>query len=97
FYSLPPKLINFFARYPPAPFREYSSQPELTTAPNANPFLNNRHPVTNNVHDAIYSSRRQSDLYKLAYKYGIHELLPPCKHNKKFYEAKYEESPRLKG
>ncbi|OUT20834.1 hypothetical protein CAS74_003830 [Pichia kudriavzevii] len=71
FFKLPLKLQNFFTKFPPAPIKKYSDRPTLTNAPDANPFLPNRHPITGRTHEPLYSSRRQSDLYKLAYKFEI--------------------------
>ncbi len=96
FDSLPLKLVNFFKKYPPASLRQYADKPVSTTDLNANPFMPNRHPVTQKTHDSIYSLRRQSDLYKLAYRYGIQDLLPPILH-KKFFEEKYETKVPMKG
>ncbi|KAG0679473.1 54S ribosomal protein L25, mitochondrial [Pichia californica] len=97
FAKLPQKLQNFFTRYPPAPIKNYSDKPTQTNAADANPFLPNRHPITGKTHEPIYSSRRQSDLYKLAYKFGIADLMPPLANNKKFYLEKQQASPILKG
>ncbi|KAH3665980.1 hypothetical protein OGAPHI_004169 [Ogataea philodendri] len=97
FQKLPLKLRNFFTRYPPAPFREYASEQTVANAPNANPFIANRHPVTGKVQNPIYSLRRQSDLYKLAFKFGVADLMPSLQHNKKFYAEKFDTKPLLKG
>lgn len=97
FAKLPVKLQNFFTKFPPAPLKQYASEPTLTTAPNANPFLPNRHPVTGRTHEPLYSLRRQSDLYKLAYKFGIADLMPPLANGKKFFAEKQASSPILKG
>jgi large subunit ribosomal protein L25 len=45
-----------------------------------NPFLPHRHPITQLVHDPIYSLRRQADLFKLAREHGVEELLPHSPH-----------------
>ncbi|TID30689.1 hypothetical protein CANINC_000605 [Pichia inconspicua] len=97
FTKLPVKLQNFFTKFPPAPLKEYAAEPTLTTAPNANPFLPNRHPVTGRTHEPLYSMRRQSDLFKLAYKFGIVDLMPPLANGKKFFAEKQAASPILKG
>lgn len=88
FAQLPKPLQAFFEKYPPAPYAEYSAVSTSTHAKDANPFLPNKHPVTNSWHDPVYSLRRQSDLYKMAYRFGVTHLLPPMK--KKFYEEKHE-------
>lgn len=93
FELLPPKLKNFFARYPPT--IKYAEKPVLTTAPDANPFLPNKHPVTNKYHEPVYSRRRMSDIYKLSYQYGLHTLLPPI--NKLFFEEKYYNKKLMRG
>ncbi|GMG30094.1 unnamed protein product [Ambrosiozyma monospora] len=97
FKKLPTKLQNFFTRYPPAPFKQYATKPTLTTAEDANPFLPNIHPVTNKLQEPIYSLRRQSDLFKLAYKFGIADLMPSLRNNKKFFQEKYDSKPVLRG
>ncbi|CDK26141.1 unnamed protein product [Kuraishia capsulata CBS 1993] len=97
FKKLPQTLQNFFTRYPPAPFKKYATEPTLTSAEDANPFLYNRHPVTQKVQDPIYSMRRQSDLFKLAYKFGVADLLPALNNDKKFFQEKYDTKPTLRG
>ncbi|SCU80458.1 LADA_0B07580g1_1 [Lachancea dasiensis] len=93
FDLLPNQLRKFFIRYPPG--LKYSNKPSSTNAPDANPFLPNKHPVTGKYHNPKYSLRRMSELYKSAYEYGLHELLPPS--NKLFYEQKYEQKKFMKG
>lgn len=97
FQQLPPNLSNFFKKYPPPPFREYSDRPTSTHADDSNPFLPNKHPVTNRWHEPKYSLRRQSDLYKAAYRLGITHLLPKLGNNKKFYEEKYANKTPMAG
>lgn len=97
FLQLPKPLSDFFIRYPPAPFRQYAVKSTSTDAADANPFIANRHPATDRLHDPIYSLRRQSDLYKAAYRYGITHLLPQLANNKKFYEDKYENKTPIRG
>lgn len=97
FLQLPKPLAEFFARYPPTPFRQYADKSTFTDAADANPFVANRHPITKRLHDPIYSFRRQSDLYKTAYRYGITHLLPPLTNGKKFYEDKYENKTPVRG
>ncbi|KAI4134044.1 MAG: hypothetical protein LQ347_001848 [Umbilicaria vellea] len=104
--TLPPKLLRFFARYPPPAIsqsiiqKSSSGYSSTTTAlntsssdPNAsrdetvlslppgmpevlNPFQCQKHPITGNRHDPIYSLRRQADLVKIARANGLEELLP---------------------
>lgn len=97
FAKLPVKLQNFFTKFPPSPIKTYSEKPTLTNAPDANPFLANRHPITGRTHEPLYSLRRQSDLYKLAHKFGISDLMPKLANGKKFYLEKQQSSPILKG
>lgn len=97
FHTLPTPLANFFKKYPPAPFREYANVPVQLNDPKANPFLANINPVTGKRHDPLYSLRRQSDLYKAAYRYGITNLLPPLANGKIFYEERYENKPTIRG
>ncbi|ODQ81217.1 hypothetical protein BABINDRAFT_165913 [Babjeviella inositovora NRRL Y-12698] len=97
FEKLPSKLANFFQKYPPAPFRTYAAEQTSTDAENANPFFPNRHPVTNTVHDPKYSLRRAADLWKLAHKFGISDMLPPLQGDRKFYDEKYETKTLLRG
>ncbi|ANB11801.1 mitochondrial 54S ribosomal protein YmL25 [Sugiyamaella lignohabitans] len=90
FYAqLPSPLRKFFEKYPPSPFRKYSDKPTSTHAEDANPFLPNKHPITNSWHDPKYSLRRQADLYKMAYRFGVTHLLPKLGNGKTFYEEKY--------
>lgn len=93
FDLLPRTLKTFFKKYPPNV--AYSGKPTSTTSPVANPFLPNKHPVTNNYHNPKYSLRRMSDLYKLAHQYGVHKLLPAT--NKLFFEEKYKQKKLMKG
>ncbi|MCJ1301866.1 hypothetical protein MMC08_004667 [Hypocenomyce scalaris] len=104
--TLPPKLLRFFARYPPPVISHStllpnsSGHPSTTPAlnisssgPNAsheesasnsapaasespNPFQCQKHPITGNRHDPVYSLRRQADLVKMARANGLEELLP---------------------
>jgi large subunit ribosomal protein L25 len=97
FDRLPPTLQRFFERYPPIPFKQYATAPTLTTVEDANPFLPNKHPITQKYHDPKYSLRRQSDLWKLAYRFGVQDCLPQLQGDKKFYEERYDANPYLKG
>lgn len=97
FATLPLPLANFFRKYPPAPFKTYSAESTNIDDPTANPFLSNKNPITGKLQDPVYSLRRQSDLYKTAYRYGIAHLLPPLKNNKVFYETKYETKTPVRG
>jgi large subunit ribosomal protein L25 len=124
---LPPKLLNFFIRYPPRnpAYRTlYSKEdkslliarnlhdflpipptlytPTVTTTPTShgtpkptiylpfqNPFKPTRDPRSGKVHGPRYSLRRQADIIKLAIRFGVAELLPPCaKMNKLLYGKK---------
>lgn len=60
-----------------------------------NPFLPNKNPESNRWHGSKYSLRRSADLFKLAYKFGVHDLLPPLP--KKFYEDKYNNKNWMRG
>lgn len=97
FEKLPKKLQTFFTKFPPPPIKTYATKQTFTNAPDANPFLPNIHPVTKKVHNPIYSLRRQSELYKLAYKFGIADLMPVMQNTKKLYQEKYDSKPTLKG
>ncbi|CAN6626730.1 large ribosomal subunit protein mL59 [Trichomonascus vanleenenianus] len=97
FASLPVNLQNFFRRYPPPPYKTYADKPTLTNAEDANPFLSNRHPVTKRWSAPKYSLRRQSDLYKAAYRYGITHLLPKLGNDKRLYEDKHENKTPVRG
>lgn len=95
FAKLPPKLVAFFQRFPPQPFVQYSAKKGYKDAANANPFLANKSRVTQKTHKPLYSLRRQSDLYKLAHKFGVHSLLPPM--NKTFFEERHDQAKPLVG
>ncbi|KAL6947695.1 hypothetical protein ACO0RG_000274 [Hanseniaspora osmophila] len=95
FEYLPQQLKNFFHKYPPTV--KYSSKPTSTLAPEANPFLPNKHPVTGRWHEPKYSLRRMSVLYKLSYRFGIQDLLPPTNSRKLFFEEKYNNKKFMKG
>lgn len=97
FRKLPQKLQTFFTRYPPAPIKTYAAKPTFTDASDANPFLPNIHPITKTVHSPIYSLRKQSELYKMAYKFGIADLMPVMQNQKRLYKEKYDSKPLLKG
>lgn len=95
FNQLPQILRNFFSKHTPASHTQYSTKPTLTTDPAANPFLPNKHPVTQAYHAPVYSLRRQAVLYKTAQQYGIADLLPSV--NRSFYEDKYQTKKFMKG
>jgi len=95
FSKLPEKLHNFFIKFPPRPFAQYSSKPSTIDDATMNPFLPNKNPDTGKWHGAKYSLRRSSDLYKMARKFGIQDLLPPLP--KKFYEEKYNDKNWMRG
>ncbi|KAG7663876.1 MRPL25 [[Candida] subhashii] len=94
FAKLPQKLHKFFMKYPPRPFAQYADKPSTVDDPLKNPFMPNK-TKTGVWHTAKYSRRRSADLYKLAYKFGIHTLLPPTP--RKFYEDKYENKNWMRG
>lgn len=95
FSKLPQKLHNFFIKYPPRPFKSYSDKPTTIDAPDFNPFMAAKNPETGRWRGSQYSLRRASDLYKMARKFGIQDLLPPIP--KKFYEEKYNDKVFMKG
>ncbi|KAF8464624.1 hypothetical protein BDZ91DRAFT_849624 [Kalaharituber pfeilii] len=72
--TLPPRLLRFFARFPPGTCNDVRS----------NPFKPTVHPATGKWHNPIYSLRRQADLCKLARKHGVEELLPPTRKSSMF-------------
>ena len=92
--ALPRQLKAFFERFPPSV--QYASQAVSTHAPEANPFIANKHPVTQRFHDPVYSLRRSSALYKLAHRHGVASLLPPLP-GKLFFEEKYASKTFMKG
>ncbi|CAG84915.1 DEHA2A13970p [Debaryomyces hansenii CBS767] len=96
FSKLPQKLHNFFIKFPPRPFAEYSSKPSTIQDPKMNPFLANKNIETGRWQGAKYSLRRSADLFKMAHKFGIHDLLPPLP-QKKFYEEKYNDKNWMRG
>ncbi|CAI5756307.1 unnamed protein product [Candida verbasci] len=87
FNKLPQKLHNFFIKYPPRPFQQYKSSPSVTNDPTLNPFFPNKNLETGNWQQPKYSRRRSADLFKLAKKFGLQDLLPPTP--RKFHEEKY--------
>lgn len=95
FAKLPQKLHNFFIKYPPRPFVQYSEKPTDINDPAMNPFLPNKNPETGKWQESKYSLRRSADLFKLAYKFGIQDLLPP--HPRQFYEDKYYNKNWMRG
>lgn len=97
FSMLPLRLSNFFKKYPPSPFASYAEKPTITNAADANPFLPNKHPITNKWHKPKYSLRRQADLFKEAYRFGIEHLLPRLGNNKTLYEQRYETKSPVRG
>ncbi|CAH2356053.1 54S ribosomal protein L25, mitochondrial [[Candida] railenensis] len=96
FAKLPQKLHNFFIKYPPRPFAQYASKPTTLDQADVNPFLPTKNPDTGRWRGAEYSLRRSADLYKLAKKFGIHELLPPIP-QKRFHEDKYYNKNWMRG
>ena len=95
FAKLPQKLHNFFIKYPPRPFAQYKDGPSTTTDPLRNPFFPNKNQESGNWQSAKFSRRRSADLFKLAKKFGIHDLLPPTP--RKFHEDKYTNKLWLHG
>lgn len=96
FDQLPTKLKNFFIKYPPSV--KYATKPTSIFSPQANPFIANRNPITGVFHSPRYSLRRLSDVYKLAKRYGIEDMLPSQGRTKKlFFEDKYENKKFMKG
>lgn len=96
FDKLPKMLHNFFTRYPPRPYGQYSEKPSVITDQHLNPFLPNKNPETGRWHGAKISLRRLADLFKTARKYGLESLLPPIPH-KKFFEDKYYNKNWIRG
>jgi hypothetical protein len=84
--SLPPRLLKFFARYPPPAIIPAASTTSdnpnsATPTPNASeaapsPFKPHKFAITGKWHDPKFSLRRQAELVKLARQYGVEELLP---------------------
>lgn len=95
FAKLPAKLHRFFLKYPPRPFKTYSEKPSTIDDPSMNPFLPNKNPVTGRWQEPKYSLRRSSDLFKLSYKFGISDLIPPLP--KEFYQDKYDNKNFMRG
>jgi large subunit ribosomal protein L25 len=63
-----------------------------------NPFLPQRHPITQKLHDPQFSLRRQAELVKLARDHGIEELLPfTVKKTAERGRAREENGLRVKG
>ncbi|EMG49174.1 MRPL25 54S ribosomal protein L25 [Candida maltosa Xu316] len=87
FAKLPQRLHSFFIKYPPRPFAQYKDGPSVSSDPLKNPFFPNKNLETGNWHGAKYSRRKSADLYKMAKKFGIQDLLPPTP--RKFHEDKY--------
>jgi len=84
--SLPPRLIRFFAKYPPRaiiPVANTSSNDPKSPSPIPNnsgatpsPFKAHKFAITGRWHDPKFSLRRQAELVKLARQHGVEELLP---------------------
>jgi large subunit ribosomal protein L25 len=101
--QLPPTLLRFFARYPPAAILSPSSSTAVTTAGapspsqqtpyqtdrgGVSPFRFWKHHVTGKWHDPVFSLRRQADLLKLAREHGVEELMPASDKGIEFRTAK---------
>ncbi|CAK9437632.1 mitochondrial 54S ribosomal protein mL59 [Lodderomyces beijingensis] len=95
FAKLPQKLHNFFIKHPPRPFAQYKDGPSTTTDPIKNPFYPNKHLETGRWHSPHYSRRRSADLFKMAKKFGIQDLLPPTP--RKFHDEKYNNNKWMMG
>jgi len=100
--SLPPRLLRFFARYPPASIQAAVAKGEATKTSyqieTPNPFQSTKHPVTGKWHDPVYSLRRQSELVKLARDHGVEELLPfTHKGTEQRLRTRVEHGLRVKG
>ncbi|KAL1894423.1 hypothetical protein Sste5346_005925 [Sporothrix stenoceras] len=75
--TLPPRLLKFFARYPPAAIQATATAtPTGYQQDTPNPFKATKHSVTGQWHDPVYSLRRQADLIKMARDHGVMDLLP---------------------
>ena len=83
--SLPPRLLRFFAKYPPRaiiPAANTTSNDPESLSPNnhteatPSPFKAHKFAVTGRWHDPKFSLRRQAELVKLARQHGVEELLP---------------------
>ncbi|WPK27410.1 hypothetical protein PUMCH_004797 [Australozyma saopauloensis] len=96
FAKLPQKLHTFFIKHPPRPLAQYATTPSTISDPQKNPFLPNKNEESGKWHAAKYSLRRSADLYKMALKYGLAELLPPIPH-KKFHEERYNDKKWMRG
>lgn len=87
--TLPAKLQRFLARYPPPQFAAPQTGYQTDTT---NPFFPHRHEASGNLHDPVFSARRQADLVKLARDHGVEELLP---HGRKRTEVRLAYKVRL--
>lgn len=96
FAKLPQKLHNFFIKYPPRPFAQYAEKPSTLADPQLNPFLPNKNSETGKWHGAKYSLRRSADLFKMARKFGLQDLLPQVPH-RRFFEDKYMNKNWMRG
>lgn len=96
FSKLPRRLYNFFAKYPPRPFVEYSDKPLAIQDPKMNPFLPSKNVETGRWYGAKYSGRRSAELVKLASKFGLQDLLPPLPH-RQFFADKYYNKNWMRG
>lgn len=82
--TLPPRLLQFLARYPPAAIQVTASATAVPTGyqqDTPNPFKATKHPVTGQWHDPVYSLRRQAELVKLARDHGVADLMPESDKN----------------
>ncbi|ODV90762.1 hypothetical protein CANCADRAFT_2490 [Tortispora caseinolytica NRRL Y-17796] len=76
---LPKQLYNFFVKYPPRTIKNppYSVKPGVSCfSEEMNPFLPSKHPESGHWRAPVYSRRRQVQLYRLAEKFNMADLLP---------------------
>ncbi|RKP32283.1 hypothetical protein METBISCDRAFT_21552 [Metschnikowia bicuspidata] len=96
FTKLPQKLHTFFIKHPPRPLAQYASTPSTISDPHKSPFLPNKNEESGRWHAAKYSLRRSADLYKMALKFGIADLLPPFP-QKRYHEDRYNNKKWMRG
>ncbi|KAG9248835.1 putative 54S ribosomal protein L25, mitochondrial [Calycina marina] len=94
-HTLHPRLLRFFARYPPAAIVPTLTEPAPALP---NPFKCQKHLVTGRRHDPVFSLRRQAEIVKLARKQGVEELLPhTVKGTEERMKRRAENGLRVKG
>ena len=67
------------------------------TATKINPFMPWRNPNTGSWHQAHYGLRRQAEMFKLAQKHGVLDLMPVSPKHPKVKEKKRLEGVKVKG